>query len=147
MDSIRLELKPFGVTAHVLEPGAFKTQLLDKEPMLRRIDTIWNKLPQTVKDEYGEEFRQNCRLFKRIVYLDLVTNQWMAGVDLAANSDLSEVINAYVHSVTSPTPKIRYICGLDARFVFIPLSFLPGNIQVGIWYKLCRCMSKLRISS
>jgi retinol dehydrogenase-16 len=34
MDSVRLELKPFGVTAHILEPGAFKTQLLNKESML-----------------------------------------------------------------------------------------------------------------
>jgi NAD(P)-dependent dehydrogenase (short-subunit alcohol dehydrogenase family) len=84
MDSVRLELKPFGVTAHILEPGAFKTQLLNKESMLDRMDQIWNKLSQAVKDEYGEEFRKNF------------IRQWMNGVDFVANPDLSEVINAYV---------------------------------------------------
>lgn len=87
MDSVRLELKPFGVSAHILEPGAFKTQLLDKQSMLNRINQTWRKLPQNVKDEYGEEFRNNF------------IQQWMSGVDLVANPDLSEVINAYVSHI------------------------------------------------
>ena len=58
----------------------------------------------------------------------------MSGVDLVANSNLSEVINAYEHALLSPRPKLRYVCGLDARLLFIPLSFLPSAIQVSKAY-------------
>ncbi|KAI6207325.1 hypothetical protein M3Y99_01847400 [Aphelenchoides fujianensis] len=117
MDSVRLELMPFGVTAHVLEPGCFKTQLLNKDAMLRRVEQIWAKLPRSVREEYGEEFRDNF------------VQQWMSGVDRMANPDLTEVVNAYVHAISAPRPKTRYVCGWDARFLFIPLSFFPSGIQ------------------
>ncbi|KAI6199396.1 hypothetical protein M3Y96_00622600 [Aphelenchoides besseyi] len=117
MDSVRLELRPFGVSAHVLEPGAFKTQLLNNEAMVRRVDEIWSKLSESVREEYGEEFRENF------------IQQWQSGVNRIANPDLSEVVNAYVHAISSPRPKTRYVCGIDARFIFIPLSFMPSALQ------------------
>ena len=44
MDSVRLELRPFGVTAHILEPGAFKTRLLCNNSMLERVNQIWKNV-------------------------------------------------------------------------------------------------------
>uniref|UniRef100_A0A1I7SJA4 D-beta-hydroxybutyrate dehydrogenase, mitochondrial n=2 Tax=Bursaphelenchus xylophilus TaxID=6326 RepID=A0A1I7SJA4_BURXY len=59
MDSVRLELRPFGVSAHIIEPGAFKTTLLNKNAMLERVNVTWNKLSKDVQEEYGEEFKEN----------------------------------------------------------------------------------------
>ncbi|CAD5223598.1 unnamed protein product [Bursaphelenchus okinawaensis] len=117
MDSVRLELRPFGVTAHIIEPGAFKTTLLNKNAMLDRVNKTWMKLPKHVQNEYGEEFKENF------------ISQWMSGVDLVANPNLTEVINAYMHAILSTRPKTRYVCGLDARLLFLPLSFLPSAVQ------------------
>uniref|UniRef100_A0A1I7RXN6 Uncharacterized protein n=1 Tax=Bursaphelenchus xylophilus TaxID=6326 RepID=A0A1I7RXN6_BURXY len=61
--------------------------------------------------------------------LPSVISQWMSGVDLVANPNLSEVINAYMHAILSTRPKTRYVCGLDARLLFMPLSFLPSAFQ------------------
>jgi hypothetical protein len=69
------------------------------------MDQIWKKLPQDVKDEYGEEFRKNCKSYCYVQVKHtqcLVINQWMSGVDLVANEDLSEVINAYVSNLLPP---------------------------------------------
>ncbi|KAE9417427.1 hypothetical protein Angca_008547, partial [Angiostrongylus cantonensis] len=59
MDCLRLEMRPFGVSVHILEPGAFKTDLLSEEAQHARVNKIWEKVPSVVKNEYGEQFKEN----------------------------------------------------------------------------------------
>lgn len=40
MDCLRLELRPYNVGVHILEPGAFKTELLNEHAHKARIDTV-----------------------------------------------------------------------------------------------------------
>ncbi|EPB79950.1 hypothetical protein ANCCEY_01016, partial [Ancylostoma ceylanicum] len=40
MDCLRLEMRPFGVSVHILEPGAFKTELLSEEAQHARVNRV-----------------------------------------------------------------------------------------------------------
>ncbi|CAJ0939750.1 unnamed protein product, partial [Mesorhabditis belari] len=117
MDCLRLELRQFGVSVHILEPGAFKTDLLSEEAQNKRIDTIWGKLTESVRIEYGETFKEN---FKQA---------WHTGVSIVANPHLEWVVENYFHALFSRWPRLRYYTGWDAIFCFIPLSIFPTFLQ------------------
>jgi NAD(P)-dependent dehydrogenase (short-subunit alcohol dehydrogenase family) len=72
MDCLRLELAQFGVSLHILEPGAFKTTLLDDAAHMQRVDSvsrmvddlnclqIWSRLSSEVQTEYGMQYKEDC---------------------------------------------------------------------------------------
>ncbi|KAJ1351169.1 hypothetical protein KIN20_007133 [Parelaphostrongylus tenuis] len=111
MDCLRLEMRPFGVSVHILEPGAFKTDLLNEKAHYDRVNKAWEKLPSVTKNEYGEQFKENFKV------------AWQTGVNLVANPNLQWVCR----QLCSRT--IWYAAGWDAIFCFIPLSLLPTWIQ------------------
>ncbi|CAJ0582105.1 unnamed protein product, partial [Mesorhabditis spiculigera] len=117
MDCLRLEMRQFGVSVHILEPGAFKTDLLSEDAQNRRVDTIWDKLSESVKVEYGESYKEN---FKQA---------WHTGVSIVANPNLDWVVDNYCHALFSRWPRMRYYTGWDAIFCFIPLSVFPTYLQ------------------
>ncbi|KAK5983911.1 Retinol dehydrogenase retinaldehyde reductase, partial [Trichostrongylus colubriformis] len=118
MDCLRLEMLPFGVSVHILEPGAFKTELLSEGAQHARVNKIWEKLPATVKNEYGEEFKENFKI------------AWQTGVNLVANPNLHWVVDSYIHALFGYWPRLRYAPGWDAIFCFIPLSLMPTWVQL-----------------
>lgn len=63
VDNLRLELKPFGIKVSCLEPGAFRTNLMSPEAMIRRVEFVWQKLDEQTKAEYGVDFKDNCQFF------------------------------------------------------------------------------------
>lgn len=63
MDTIRQELRPFGITCCIIEPGIFRTNLLDKHAMIERVNRAWNRLPEETKEEYGEKFKNTSENF------------------------------------------------------------------------------------
>nr|CDJ87155.1 Short-chain dehydrogenase reductase SDR domain containing protein [Haemonchus contortus] len=117
MDCLRLEMLPFGVSVHILEPGAFKTELLCEGAQHARVNKIWEKLPATVKNEYGEQFKENFKI------------AWQTGVNLVANPNLHWVVDSYIHALFGYWPRLRYAPGWDAIFCFVPLSLMPTWIQ------------------
>lgn len=44
------------------------------------------------------------------------------------NSDLSLVTNCMEHALTSVHPRTRYSAGLDAKLLYLPLSYLPSAV-------------------
>ncbi|XGW06867.1 hypothetical protein V3C99_016856 [Haemonchus contortus] len=117
MDCLRLEMLPFGVSVHILEPGAFKTELLCEGAQHARVNKIWEKLPTAVKNEYGEQFKENFKI------------AWQTGVNLVANPNLHWVVDSYIHALFGYWPRLRYSPGWDAIFCFVPLSLMPTWIQ------------------
>ena len=55
-----------------------------------------------------------------------------------ALSDNSVVVNAIIKSLISPSPSDRYMVGLDARYMLIPLGSLPAFIADFIFRVLFR---------
>ncbi|CEF63395.1 Short-chain dehydrogenase/reductase SDR family and Glucose/ribitol dehydrogenase family and NAD(P)-binding domain-containing protein [Strongyloides ratti] len=134
MDSLRLDLQPFGISVHVLEPGAFKTPLTEDKFLADRIEKAFNSLSDEAKDDYGSTFKNN-----------LIVN-WQKGVDIAASSNLYLVVDNYIHAITSTKPRHRYLCGYDAWLLFLPLSLLPSHIQDKILYFLYTCHPSLNLN-
>uniref|UniRef100_A0A0N5A5B7 3-ketodihydrosphingosine reductase n=1 Tax=Parastrongyloides trichosuri TaxID=131310 RepID=A0A0N5A5B7_PARTI len=117
MDSLRLDLLPFNISVHVLEPGGFKTPLTQDKGLSERVENAYNSLLEETKKYYGTNFKE-----------DLI-DSWKKGVKLFVSPNLYLVINNYIHAITSPSPKLRYLCGYDAWCIYFPLSLLPSYIQ------------------
>ncbi|XP_032994296.1 retinol dehydrogenase 16-like [Lacerta agilis] len=111
-DSLRRELHPFGVKVSIIEPGGFVTEL--SETYKTDSANLWNKLPAEIKDLYGLQYWNN---FSKTFFC----SEWK-------NTDLCLVTNCMQHALTSCYPRSRYTAGLDAKFIFIPLSYLPASL-------------------
>uniref|UniRef100_A0AC34RKV6 17-beta-hydroxysteroid dehydrogenase type 6 n=1 Tax=Panagrolaimus sp. JU765 TaxID=591449 RepID=A0AC34RKV6_9BILA len=120
VDNLRLKLKPFDVKVSCLEPGAFRTNLMSPEAMIRRVESVWQKLDEQTKAEYGVDFKDNY-----------VTSH-NTGTTLVANRNLDIVVDSYIHALFAENPRIRYVCGWDAKLLFIPMSFMPSSWQDAI---------------
>ncbi|XP_053564126.1 retinol dehydrogenase 16 [Bombina bombina] len=120
-DSIRRELKYFGVKVSIINPDFFKTSILDSGRLLENIKNAWNKAPQEIKASYGEQYFQNyCN---RIHHLTLL-----------GNTKLKIVTDCMEHALTAVNPWTRYSAGWHAKFFYMPLSYLPAWVAD---YKLC----------
>jgi len=62
-------------------------------------------------------------LFTAIDLVDHLKNQ-------ASSTQLHLVVDALTHALLAKHPKERYIIGPDAKFIFIPMSYLPIWLQV-----------------
>lgn len=55
-DSLRNEMRYFGVTVHIIEPGNFKTNITSAEKNVHYLDNLWKNLDVDTKECYGVEF-------------------------------------------------------------------------------------------
>lgn len=115
-DSLRRDMKAFGVKVSCIEPGLFKTPLSDPKCVLEQRISIWRRLSKTIQQEYGENY----------VQIDATLKQKLNHI---RNNDLSVVIWCMEHALTSQHPRTRYSVGTDASFLWIPLSYMPTFIQ------------------
>nr|XP_056717300.1 dehydrogenase/reductase SDR family member 9 [Euleptes europaea] len=116
-DSLRQDMKAFGVTVSCIEPGLFKTPLSDKTKVWERKKDIWSKLPSDIRNQYGED------------YLAKDAEQKEKLVRRFQNTDLFLVVKCMEHALMSRNPRIRYSAGWDAKFFWIPLSYMPAVLQ------------------
>ncbi|XP_042307410.1 retinol dehydrogenase 7-like [Sceloporus undulatus] len=110
-DSLRRELYPFGVKVSIIEPGGFKTGI--GAPVPDSLKMLWSRLPDEVKAIYGEKY------FK--AFMKMFTN------NKTHTNNYYPVTNAMEHALISCYPRTRYAVGWDAKYLFIPLSFLPAS--------------------
>ncbi|KAM3917142.1 dehydrogenase/reductase SDR family member 9-like [Leptodactylus fuscus] len=115
-DSLRRDMKAFGVSVSCIAPGLFRTPLSDPKRVLEQRIGIWRQLPKTIQEEYGENY----------VQIDAAMKQKLNHI---RNSDLGVVIWCMEHALTSQHPRTRYSVGTDATFLWIPLSYMPTFIQ------------------
>ncbi|NXH96304.1 RDH16 dehydrogenase, partial [Pachycephala philippinensis] len=114
-DSLRLEMRNFGVKVCVIEPGYFKTVITNVENLEKNFVSSWQKLPEEIKASYGEGYlRQFVAMLKVL--------------QKGYNSDLSLVTNCMEHALTSVHPRTRYSAGWDAKLLYLPLSYLPSAL-------------------
>uniref|UniRef100_A0A8C3UBK4 RDH16 dehydrogenase n=1 Tax=Catharus ustulatus TaxID=91951 RepID=A0A8C3UBK4_CATUS len=112
-DSLRLEMRGFGVKVCVIEPGYFKTMITNVDNLEKNFYTSWQKLPEEIKTTYGEGYLKQCKYLPQRTY----------------NSDLSLVTNCMEHALTSLHPRSRYSAGWDAKLLYLPLSYLPSALS------------------
>ncbi|XP_042307416.1 retinol dehydrogenase 16-like isoform X2 [Sceloporus undulatus] len=112
-DSLRRELRPFGVSVSIIEPGSFYTGI-NKE-VNNFFSTLWSKVPADIKELYGQQYWKN-------INKTFVGARWRT-------KNLCLVTDCMEHALTSYYPRSRYSAGWDAKLFFLPLSYLPASLM------------------
>ncbi|XP_074550991.1 retinol dehydrogenase 7-like [Halichoeres trimaculatus] len=112
-DSLRINMAHFGVKVSCLEPGFFRTGLTDIDSTKAFIAKLWDRLPQDVKNDYGTSFLEKSYVV------------WEQSVKQLGDWDLMKVVNCMEHGVSAVHPRARYSVGWDAKFLWLPLSYMP----------------------
>ncbi|OCT92839.1 retinol dehydrogenase 7 [Xenopus laevis] len=114
-DSLRREMRPFGVKVSIVEPGFFKTQLTNTDLIKQSLEKAWNNTTEEIRQSYGQEyFKKSCEASQTIVPL--------------CKEDLSLVTDCLEHALTAVYPRTRYSAGWDAKLLFLPLSYFPTSL-------------------
>ncbi|XP_053120944.1 dehydrogenase/reductase SDR family member 9 [Hemicordylus capensis] len=116
-DSLRQDMKAFGVSVSCIEPGLFKTGLSDKAKVIEQKCAVWNDLPADIQKQYGNNFLKEDAAKKEKL------------VKLCENSDLSMVVKCMEHALMSRNPQTRYSAGWDAKLLWLPLASMPAFVQ------------------
>ncbi|NXF41256.1 RDH16 dehydrogenase, partial [Nyctibius bracteatus] len=114
-DSLRLEMRDFGVKVSVIEPGYFKTLISNAENLENNYLSIWEKLPEETKASYGEDYLKESLVMVR-------------EMQKRCSSNLTLVTDCMEHALTSRFPRTRYSAGWDAKLLYLPLSYLPSAL-------------------
>ncbi|XP_052020831.1 retinol dehydrogenase 16-like [Apodemus sylvaticus] len=120
-DSLRRELSYFGVKVAIIEPGGFKTCVTSSDRLSSNTKMTWDKASSEVKNIYGEKF-----LSSYLTRLNML--------DHTCSSDLSVVTDCMEHALTSCHPRTRYSAGWDAKFFYLPMSYLPTFLVDALVY-------------
>ncbi|KAM6458994.1 dehydrogenase/reductase SDR family member 9 isoform 1-T4 [Liasis olivaceus] len=116
-NNLRQDMKPFGVKVSCIQPGLFKTGLSDRIRVIKEKMAIWTSLPPIIQQQYGEHYLKE----------DAVKKERL--VKICQNSNLSLVVKCMEHALMSKYPQTHYSAGMDAKFLWIPLSKMPVSVQ------------------
>jgi NAD(P)-dependent dehydrogenase (short-subunit alcohol dehydrogenase family) len=110
-DSLRMELRPFGITVSLIEPGAVVT------PLWRKTLAAIEDLRQTSSPEVYDR------------YARLMNNLQKEAAHAMRNAVSPETVaKAVEHAMLARRPKTRYLIGSDA-WLFLFLSWLPSRLR------------------
>ena len=101
-EALRLEVAPLGIKVVLVEPGAYETNIWEKNALLgKRVAS-----PDSPNKERSLKFRERVRKdIKR--------------------ADPHEVSNLIVRIAQDPNPKLRYLIGKDAKMAIRLKRLLP----------------------
>ncbi|KAB0360087.1 hypothetical protein FD754_004243 [Muntiacus muntjak] len=112
-DSLRRELCYFGVKVAMIEPGYFITNMTQGGNFLENLQALWNQTSPEVKELYGDNFIADFLKIR-----SLLKPPWP--------QNLSLVTDCMEHALTACHPRTRYSPGWDAKFLYLPMSYLPS---------------------
>uniref|UniRef100_A0A7M5X8V5 Uncharacterized protein n=2 Tax=Clytia hemisphaerica TaxID=252671 RepID=A0A7M5X8V5_9CNID len=118
-DGLRYEMKPFGISVHLIEPGMYKTDILNPKTITNGLKKNWDETDEEMKEEYGEPYFNE--LSKR--YEDLI--------EQIASPKFHQVVSAIHNATLSYNARARYVIGLDAHTLWMAISTFPT--AVGDW--------------
>ncbi|XP_060582430.1 17-beta-hydroxysteroid dehydrogenase type 6-like [Ruditapes philippinarum] len=93
-DVLRRELYRTGVKVCIVEPGAFKTGIIDPKGQQKRLEDKVKNLPEEIKKTLRDDYINQC-----------MTNFIKATSKASVN--VNEVVEAYEHALTAKYPKKR----------------------------------------
>jgi len=111
-DSLRVELRTWGIPVALVEPGSVKTPIWDKSRAAA--DRLAEDLTPAGKALYGEDIAAMRRATQRLA---------------ARGMPVERVVRAVVHALTARRPKTRYLLGADNRSILAAFKFLPDRAR------------------
>ncbi|XP_014814844.1 PREDICTED: retinol dehydrogenase 16-like [Calidris pugnax] len=112
-DTLRREMRPFGVQVSIIEPGGFRTGMTDPTTVAKGFKRLWERLPAETQAAYGHHYLETY--IKSTVLLHRLSSP-----------RLSRVTGTVEHALLTRCPRSRYAAGWDARFLLVPLSYCPA---------------------
>jgi len=112
-DALRRSMMPFGGKAILIEPGCHKTNMPTMQNLSSWAEKTWDGAAQEVKEEYGEAY-----------YKYFVSTGLPKFIDLGS-SRVDDVVDAYQHALLGTYPRARYLVGFDAKYIWMPLQWMP----------------------
>jgi NAD(P)-dependent dehydrogenase (short-subunit alcohol dehydrogenase family) len=109
-ESLRHELRDWGIHTSVIEPGAVATPIWDKGRA--QADRLERDLPPAAVERYG----RFIEVVRRVI-----DQQEKAGVDP------DRVAEAIERALVAPRPRARYLVGVDAHVQAALVRFLPDR--------------------
>jgi NAD(P)-dependent dehydrogenase (short-subunit alcohol dehydrogenase family) len=109
-ESLRIELRAFGVKVVLVEPGAFKTDIWTRNVMVSRGALDEHSPNKDRSRKYAEGVKESARTM----------------------ADPIEVAQLITHIAQDPNPRLRYRAGKDAKMSYLLSSILPWNVWEGM---------------
>ena len=111
-DALRRELRPFGVTVAVVQPGAIKTP-------------IWGKVSQLGHNTLDESPEDVAQLYRESFLKFLDRNDRRARSSATRPESFSKAV---AHALTAGRPKTRYRVGRDSQVTSVLARVLPDAV-------------------
>jgi len=109
-DTLRLELRPFGVRVIAIEPGSISTPAVDKT--LGNLDVVISSLPADGQQRYGP----------------MIRTVGQRGYEMEKGGSSPDVVAIAVHDgLTSSRPRMRYRVGKHAKLLATLPKILPES--------------------
>lgn len=108
-DSLRVELRPWGIHVAIVEPGVIATPIWKRS--LAAFDAMLERMPPQVVELYGPAMRVVRSRVSRL-----------------PGASTEGVVRAVVHALTARRPRARYLVGVDARARLI-LNWMPWRLR------------------
>ncbi len=99
-DSLRVELRRWGISVSLVEPGSVNTPIWEKSRA--SAEELLERMPAEAESLYGEDFEAARQATARMAQTAM---------------PVERVVRAVVHALTARRPKTRYPVGVDTRLV------------------------------
>jgi NAD(P)-dependent dehydrogenase (short-subunit alcohol dehydrogenase family) len=117
-DSLRIELRPFGVAVSLVEPGTIRTPIWKKSAALA--DSLADSAPADLRELYGERIAAFGRVAAR------------RG---ARGAPVEAVVRAVEQALTQERPRTRRLVGRDAK-LRAGVERLPDRIRDSVYERV-----------
>ncbi|XP_069829034.1 short-chain dehydrogenase/reductase family 9C member 7-like [Dendropsophus ebraccatus] len=122
-DSLRREVRDFGVKVSIIEPGCFVTPMtLSVDAHVNNLKRLWENIPTGVKNSYGQQYYEQYEKNVKALIATASPRNYL-------------VTNSMEHALTAVYPWTRYTPGLDSKLIYIPASYLP-TVLADYWLSL-----------
>jgi NAD(P)-dependent dehydrogenase (short-subunit alcohol dehydrogenase family) len=112
VDTLRLELKPWDIKVSILEPGKIKTE-------------IYKKTKENFEKDHQLRSEKELELYRDLLK---VARYNIENAD-KMSSEVSEVVDVFLHALTSKNPRTRYPVGGDAKLQAFMAKYLPDYLK------------------
>jgi len=112
-DGLRRAMGIFKVKAILIEPGLHKTNITTLRNTGQQAEKCWNQASPEAKEEYGEE------------YYKYLASAGLTKFEAMSSPRVDDVVDAYHHALLGLFPRARYVVGKDAKFIWLPLQWMP----------------------